>query len=273
MHNNEISVVCPTYNSVLYIDRAVQSIFLQSELPDEVIFSDDGSQDGTIDFLEKSRIKFESMGVDLIVLKNTHKGPGFARNQGILFATRPWIAFLDSDDEWEPDKIKRVKLAMNQEGLGVNCILHWEKYIRKSGQNVILNHGSNFNSKMSVSSQLYSKNFFSTSAITCKKSIIVKSGYFDATLPNGQDYELWLRMSPLVKLIVIHKVLGSYFEEESSITARPYYKRCISNLRIAWRHKDKAGIRLFILKIFKVLISKQWYYTIKNALIGKHSHS
>ncbi len=273
MHNNDITVVCPTYNSSRYIDRAIRTILSQKELPKEVIFSDDGSTDDTIDIIEKNRSEFDKLNIDLIVLKNIHKGPGFARNQGILLAAGEWVAFLDSDDEWKTDKIKSVSRVINKKNTETNCILHWENYIRKNGQNATLKHGVNYVSTQNISNQLYVKNFFSTSAIVCKKSIISKCGYFDETLPNGQDYELWLRMSPLIRLTVIAHVLGSYFEEESSITARPYYKRCISSLRIVWRHKDKGSINLLILKVLKILLSKQWYFTFVDSLMNRHRHS
>lgn len=273
MHNDEITVVCPTYNSSHYIDRAIQSILSQKDPPSEVVFSDDGSKDETVSIIEKNRSKFEKLNIDLIILQNIHKGPGFARNQGILSATKAWIAFLDSDDEWMIDKIKNINQVISKKNTETNCILHWESYIRQNGQSVILKHGSNYISTQNISNQLYTRNFFSTSAIVCRKDIIAKCGYFDETLPNGQDYELWLRMSPLIRLTVIPHVLGSYFEEESSITARPYYKRCISNLRIVWQHKDKGSTGLLILKIYRILISKQWYYTFVNLLMGRYRHS
>ena len=70
MHNDEITVVCPTYNSSHYINRAIQSILSQEDPPSEVVFSDDGSKDETVSIIEKNRSKFEKLNIDLIILQN-----------------------------------------------------------------------------------------------------------------------------------------------------------------------------------------------------------
>ena len=122
----KISVVCPTYNSSIYVSRAIDSILQQEELPEEIIFSDDGSTDSTIKIIENFSDKFVNMGVIFKLLKNKHLGPGSARNKAIWESEGSWIAFLDSDDTWEPKKLKLIKQKILQNNY--NIILHWENY-------------------------------------------------------------------------------------------------------------------------------------------------
>ena len=125
-----------------------------------------------------------------------------------------------------------------------------------------LKHGKDIDLVGNISSQLYQRNFFSTSAIVCRKSLIEKVGFFDISLPNGQDYELWLRMSPWLKLQIIPELLGIYIEEPESITRRPYYKRLPAELKIAWKHRDKSNNTSLIIKVIRLLINKQWARTM-----------
>ena len=163
-NNSKISVVCPTYNSEKYIEKAINSLLYQDVKPDEVIFSDDGSTDETVSIIKKYQIPFEKKGIAIKIIINTHSGPGGARNSGIKQSSFSWIAFIDSDDIWYSNKISLVRPLENQ---------------------------------------LYKSNFFSTSAIVCSKSLIIDSGYFDTSLPNAQDYDLWLKMSPNIKLEIL----------------------------------------------------------------------
>ena len=269
---DDIAVVCPTYNSAAYINRTLDTLLSQIVTPEEVFFSDDGSQDNTVEIIEKNREQFTQVGIELKVLNNLHEGPGAARNHGILATKLPWIAFLDADDTWKPEKLKRVRQTIKKYP-DFNCILHWEEYVRVDGSVTTLEHGENFQQNLPVSKQLYRNNFLSTSAVVCRRSLLQEVGCFDVTLPNGQDYDLWLKMSPMVKIKIIPEILGSYLEVATSITARPYYKRFFSYLRIALRHRDKGNIWVLLWKIVRILISKQWFYTLNNLLQRKANHN
>lgn len=276
MHNienkNGISVVCPTYNSDNYIQRTIDSLVDQSIVADEIIFSDDGSVDNTIKILKKNESKFTNSNTKIIILKNIHKGPGAARNAGIVNATYPWIAFLDADDIWHRQKLEIVKKHINNFS-EKNFFIHWEKYVRAEGNSSVLKHGIEYSENYSLSKQLYKKNFFSTSAVICKKNLLKEVGLFDTTLPNAQDYDLWLKLTPIINLQIIPEFLGTYIEEKNSITARPYYKRVISEIRIALRHKNKGGIKLFTIKLFKIVFSKQWFYSLFNLIFNQKKHN
>jgi glycosyltransferase involved in cell wall biosynthesis len=267
-----ISVVCPTYNCSNYIQRTIDSLLNQTDLSEEVIFSDDGSRDDTVYIIEKNRARFEKSGIRLHIGRNVHQGPGATRNHGVFKACQPWIAFLDADDTWKPEKLKRIRQAMKK-FLKANCFLHWEEYVRSNGLHILLQHGNRYDPNQSLYIQLYKSNFFSTSAIVCKRTILMEVDGFDPSLPNAQDYDLWLKMSQLMQLHIVPEVLGSYIEEPNSITARPYYNRFQSELRIAWRHRRKGEVLLLIFKIFRIFLSKQWFFSMLNLVQGNKYHN
>src|SRR5579859_1065276 len=101
-----ISAIIPTYNRRPYLGRAIQSILSQSIAPDEILVIDDGSTDGTADYLRK-----EFPGVIRLV-EQTNAGVSAARRRGLLEARHDWIAFLDSDDEWSIGRLRPCLLQL-----------------------------------------------------------------------------------------------------------------------------------------------------------------
>lgn len=99
----DVSVVIPCYRCRDSIDRAVKSIFEQTLLPKEVILIDDASGDGTLEVLY-ALAKQYSGWIKVIEMK-VNSGAASARNAGWAVASQPFIAFLDADDSWHPDKI------------------------------------------------------------------------------------------------------------------------------------------------------------------------
>ena len=253
----KISVICPTYNSSLHIKRAMDSLLDQTEIPYEVIFSDDGSTDDTITIINNYKEKFSKKNIRTLLISNKHSGPGKNRNIAMSEAVGEWFAFLDSDDEWKIDKLERVK-HYYQNNNQVNVFLNWEKFHMKNGKVILLKNGNIFKNSLNLTKQLYKENFLSTSAVIIHKSLYSKFGGFDESLPNAQDYDYWLKLSPDITLCVIKEYLGIYFETSGNITRRPYRKKIISLIRIAYRYKNQINLIRFIKKIFQILFSKNW---------------
>jgi glycosyltransferase involved in cell wall biosynthesis len=103
---SRVSVVIPTYNRARLAARAVRSVLREVEPGDEVIVVDDGSTDDTEAALRPFRDRIRYLPVP-------NGGPGAARNHGIGVATRPLVAFLDSDDEWLPGKLRLQRALMD----------------------------------------------------------------------------------------------------------------------------------------------------------------
>lgn len=109
---SSISVIIPTFNRASQVVRAVNSALAQTLKPFEVIVVDDGSTDETV---ERLRV----FGDEIRYIFQENRGVSSARNRGILEARGEWIAFLDSDDTWHPEKLKRQIEAVNATGAKV----------------------------------------------------------------------------------------------------------------------------------------------------------
>ena len=109
-----VSIIIPTYNRAATIADAVESALAQSYRPIEVIVVDDGSDDDTAAALTgySDRIK---------LVRQDNAGPSAARNRGVAESSGEIIAFLDSDDIWLPDKIRKQVELMQEGGPGMNC--------------------------------------------------------------------------------------------------------------------------------------------------------
>ena len=255
--NSRITVVIPTYNSERFIRRTLKSLEDQKELPDEIIFSDDGSIDKTVHIIE-SWAKYKKE-INFKILKNHHKGPGNARNKGILSAQNSWIAFLDSDDTWHENKILEIKkiILLNK---NINFIAHYELHEdQKGARKEISKKLKKFeSSNQNLQKYLYLSNIFSTSAVVCSKSLLEENGLFDINLSNGQDYELWLRLSPKINLYIIKKNLGIYYDTPNNITSRYYLKRILAELIICFRYKTYVKKHIFLFKFLKIFLTRNW---------------
>ena len=105
-----VSVVIPVYNRAHCVADAITSALSQTRPPAETIVVDDGSTDGTADLIERE------FGERVRLIRQANRGVSAARNAGIDAATQPWIAFLDSDDLWESDKLERQVAALAHTG-------------------------------------------------------------------------------------------------------------------------------------------------------------
>lgn len=98
MTKYQISVIIPVYNTEKYIAEAIESVLSQTHKPAEVIVADDGSTDDSVSVAK-------SFGEVVSIVHCEHRGAGAARNSGIQVAKHPFLAFLDADDLWVPEKL------------------------------------------------------------------------------------------------------------------------------------------------------------------------
>lgn len=243
-----ISVVCPTYNSGSFIKKTLETVMAQTEAPHELVISDDGSSDDT---LERASEALRSMPFKTQLLKNAHKGPGATRNAGIKAVTGNWVAFLDSDDLWFPSKIEAVKGAIANYK-DVNLICHSEIHSRWDGVEGEMNFAAMYRPGQNLTEQLYRNLLFHTSAVTCSKDLLLQAGLFDESLMSGQDVELWLRMSPWMRVHFIAEAHGYYVDRKGNVTSGNAEKRLADTLRLYWRHRHKVGNRLVAWSLIKI---------------------
>ncbi len=247
------SIVCPVFNSRAWVQKTLDTVLGQTLRPHELIIIDDGSSDDTPAFIEQY-LQEKDPAFPWTILRGEHRGPGGARNAGIRAAKGDWIAFLDSDDLWMPQKLDRVAQAAAQT-LGVNFICHHEELVQLDGRRVPLDYASYHDPSRPLPGQLYQRNLFSTSAVVCRSDMLLAHGLFDESLMSAQDYELWLRLSPHLHLVFVKERLGLYVERQGNITTGNWRRRMHNELIIAGRHRALVSTAAFAVRLARIVVS------------------
>jgi glycosyltransferase involved in cell wall biosynthesis len=182
-----VSVIIPCFRCAATIVRAVESVACQSLLPLEIILVDDCSEDGTLDVLFKLQARFGTEWVKVCELSE-NAGPGTARNTGWALARGRYVAFLDSDDRWHPQKIELQYRWMEHHP---NVVL--------VGHLMAIDDGSDdpvFDGYMILPVQvscrkLLASNRFSTPTVMLRRDIAQR---FADGERYAEDYRLWLHI-------------------------------------------------------------------------------
>lgn len=195
--NFTISVIIPTYNRKQTLSRTIQSVLNQSFQPLEIILVDDGSTDGTADWI---RTHFPSMNV----LQQINQGVSSSRNHGIEKSKCDWIALLDSDDEWKPNKMERQVESLEKNPDVLFCHTN-EIWIRNG---VRVNQGKKH---QKYGGMIFEKCLdmcrISPSSSLFRKSLLNDVGYFDENLRVCEDYDLWLRITAKYPVLFLDEPL------------------------------------------------------------------
>ncbi len=216
----KVSIVIPTYNCLDYLPKAIGSVLQQTHQDIELIIIDDNSNDGTSTYLASIQdhriVKLSTLGV----------GAPQARNLGIEKATGEFIAFLDADDFWFPEKIERQlefhqrypDMAMsftNYEHLTedyeviVDCFSYWSQFQNRDEQFINIDNPLEF---------IIENNVIGTSTVMVKADVFSQTDSFNADIKYGEDWELWLRMSENHQIGVLNSVEVGYLMRATSVT-------------------------------------------------------
>lgn len=241
--DSEITVIIPAYNAARFLRRTLDSVAAQQVQPAAIVVADDGSSDDTVAVAEL--FAAEHLGCVTRVLREPHRGPGAARNAAVRAATTPWLAFLDSDDLWNPDKLAVVlaEMAVHPE---VNFFCHDQTIRFLDGTSRVTNLAAAFDPARPITHQLWQANRFMTSAVVCRRELVVAAGAFDETLKSAQDYELWLRMSPTIVVRFISRALGEYIERRGNISTTKFWRQLRNLWRVKHRHRDKVSALMYV---------------------------
>lgn len=214
-----VSVVIPAYNAESFLGVTLNSVARQTFQDFEVIVVDDGSRDQTARVVEEFLAKEKIPG--RCIRQENRKIAG-ARNTGIRSARGEFIALLDHDDLWMPEKLERVMEAF-QRWPGTDLICHNEQ-ILKDGRvvRVSQNHrGGN----TTYEDLLFRGNTLSPSAVVFRKKLFERTGGFDESpeLNTVEDYDFWLRVSETGKISYLDATLGAYVLVETAASNRILY--------------------------------------------------
>jgi glycosyltransferase involved in cell wall biosynthesis len=183
-----ISVVIAAYNASATLGRVIQSTLGQTRRADEIIVVDDGSTDGTADTARQ-------FGSDVRLISQANGGASIARNTGIQNASGDWIAFLDADDEWLPEK-----LALQESWFRGHPDIAWGygNFIPTDQKSRRLKavHRPCENAIFEDYFDAYCRGFYAwTSVLMVRKDVFAKTGLFEAGMKRAQDNDLWFRIA------------------------------------------------------------------------------
>lgn len=192
----KISVVIAAYNASATLGRAIQSVLNQTRPADEIIVVDDGSTDGTADTARQ-------FGSRIRLISQPNGGASVARNTGIQNACGDWIAFLDADDEWLPEKLdKQCRFLLCQPELSwCYCSLIFNHPGRKRRDSAhpiqeFIPEGNRDGIVFEDYLAAYSQGFFvSTITVIIRREVFEKVGLFVPGMKRAQDNDLWFRIA------------------------------------------------------------------------------
>lgn len=253
MNMETVSVIIPTYNREKTIKRAIESALNQTFSLLEVLVCDDGSTDKSREIVEKikdARVEW---------LEGKHSGlPAVARNRGIKKSKGKWIAFLDSDDWWEKDKLqKQLKLAETTH-FGVVCSNAYT--IKPDSKHRPYFNKSEVDYKIGFS-DLIKANLVICSSVLVEKKLIYECGGFpeEFVMRAVEDYALWLRVATKSKFGYCNEPLLNYTDEPKSslryaqLKLKLNYKVVLQNF-LKWSFKESINDNKQIPYIIKSLI-------------------
>jgi GT2 family glycosyltransferase len=209
-----VSVVIPTYNRADLLPAAIESVLEQTFADLEVIVADDGSEDETAELVRghaDPRVTFVPLA---------HSGSlGAVRNAGIGHARGELIAFLDSDDLWREDKLRR-QVAVLDERPDVALASTNAEVIDGNGADLGRTYlGDSQEPAVSSLDSLLADNFVIVSTAVVRRSILERVGRFaeEPLLRGVEDYDLWLRVAAVSEVVYLPEPLALYREHDASM--------------------------------------------------------
>lgn len=212
-----VSVIIPAFNAEKYILDAINSILSQTYQNYEIIVVNDGSTDNTEQIIKPYLNR-------IIYLYQDNKGVAAARNTGIKASKGEYIAFLDSDDVWSPEKLSiQVKFLNDHPDFD----LVYGDY-GTFGENGVIDKNSPLTRKFPrpdgyIFQDLLLRCLIFTATVMLQKKVLEETGLFDEQFSIGEDYDLWLRIAEKHKIGYIPEVVAMYRQHQESATHKPSY--------------------------------------------------
>lgn len=258
---SEVSVIIPTYNRAKYVTQAIDSVLAQTYKDYEIIVVDDGSTDNTQEVLYAY---IDSLKINYIYQDNA--GVSAARNAGISVAKGDWVAFLDSDDQWLPDKLSTQMAALRE---NQSLVAHTVnvRFIRSNNGDLTSFHRSGFPLQQRVGIlekplawQLKHSALAMPPSFICHKAAAEAAGMFDESLSICEDYDFMCRVALegswgycWDELVMVHRRdedMASLSSERFSNSVRTFsalkktYEKLLNDSRLTQKEKKLVQVLL-----------------------------
>jgi glycosyltransferase involved in cell wall biosynthesis len=253
-----ISVVIPLFNNKKYIKECIDSVLCQTDPVYEIIVIDDGSTDDSVleiqEYIDTNKIRY---------YRQENMGTSAARNHGIKVAKGNYIAFLDADDVWVPEKIAKQKIVLSKnKDIGIlhtniSCIDGLGAFVDEGV------HGPKHDASGYCLEYVIQYCGIGLSSVIIPKHVLYETGLFDPSIAYTEDYELFIRVAKKYRIYHIDEALSLYRVHGDNLTSNytKSYMMAINTLEILkTKFKNNKTIRKAINRgksRFLFLISKR----------------
>ncbi len=275
-----VSVIIPTYNRSQVLLRAINSVINQTSKPFEIIVVDDGSTDDT-----KKALEIYGDKIRYLYRENSGR-PGVARNTGLENAKGDWIAFIDSDDVWLPDKLQlqlrliekaKVPLGLvfgDYEVVNHDNSLRRAKVFNPSDLECLVE--SDLKEGKILKKDLFHyflifKNPIHTSSVLLNRELLDSVYGFDPSLTIAEDRDLWIRSAERMQVGFVPKITCKYTHEGGNITEdKLFYAQSVSCVMQHHFDRNKHDIPVWLIALIKSSLRRQYRsISFLSAKIGK----
>ena len=238
MRSPRVSVIVGVYNKTRHVGECLRSVLTQTRPDFELLVVDDASTDGSL--AEVRKISDERIRIVQMPRNSGH--PGVPRNRGIHLAQGEYLAFLDADDVWMPDKLEKQVAYMDRHPefaiTHTRCLV-----VDGEGREMYLRHGGNYPLPGDVFADLMRHCFICTSTVMLRKELTDRIGGFseEPCFKSGQDYEFFVRCARNGPVGMPEGVLAKYRHVPGTVSRRAANWRSLPRdfvrHRIFWRRR------------------------------------
>jgi glycosyltransferase involved in cell wall biosynthesis len=224
----KFSVVIPTYNRLGFLQQALSSVFVQRYRDHEIIVVDDGSSDGTSEYLASLNGRVKS-------LSQRNSGPAAARNLGVEHATGEYIAFLDSDDLWLPWTLATYHSLFQMYDASLVCaaVVEFRGAVSSVEERPL--YAEHFRDYLDTARR---PGFIGSGALVIKKSEFERAGGFDEGLTVAEDHDLCFRVGSASGFVRVRSPITLMYRRHDKSTATLLPAACAGAIAILTREAE-----------------------------------
>jgi glycosyltransferase involved in cell wall biosynthesis len=205
-----VSVIIPTYNRAHLVTKSIDSVQRQTFKDYEIIVVDDGGNDNTSELLQ---LRYGKRIV--YIRKHRNQGLSAARNTGVGAARGEYIAFLDDDDQWLPEKLE-MQLALMQKNPSLGLAYCNAHLVNESNELIKEVQGSK---RGYIYDDMLASNHFGISSVLLRKKVFLETGYYDESLSALEDWDLWIRVSKFYDVDFVDQPLVRYLMHSNNMSS------------------------------------------------------
>lgn len=204
-----VSVVIPLFNKARFVRDMLGTVLAQIHPAAEIIIIDDGSTDGSVAAID------DLIGGSVKLVRQANSGPGVARNRGIAEASSEWIAFIDADDQWQPNHLATLaEIAAAFPGAAL--VASGFRRVSAGGALPSQDRGPLDPQLLDYFAATRDDEKICTSSLAVRRRALAAAGGFGAAFP-GEDIDLWLRIALASEIAASARVTSFYIQRTGGV--------------------------------------------------------